>query len=833
MRNFKTKLSFLKCAILLFTFLGFYSKMNAQQTFNQSVMQSSIGGYFERVYDKEGNAYSLNSLRLPDSNGNTSGMTGSKPSVASSCSSGHFILWFEQGWNTGLTATQTLEAENTFCLVFTQISNFLTRPAIAPDKINIWIRDISQFPNINASTLGFASPFSYYPGNLPAYSGISDNLIWLTYNGGFDGYSNIASPLVSNVATYTTSAGYFHGQMAYNFSGSTSWHTNSYTQPATANERDLYSVVLHEVIHELGFYSLIDQNGNSLFGTSEQYYNRYDMHLKNIASGKYLISQTASACGNMYQYEFNPSLSKLILANPLGCTNGGGQANQSKSPISIDYEIPSSLITFTQNIPVYNPACFEKGASFAHLEDEVVIPIANGTGNISNGGTDADNIFTMSNKYMNIITPLTNLTQKRTLSEYERAILSDIGYQVTPNYGATTTFNSKVYSLSVTNKPNIVGYCDGISNVPFLSYTYSTTANGPLITINHSALLLNDVGATSIECVELMTPQYGSITTGSNTFTFSPGANGGLALVRYVPIKMQGATKYFGNITYVYIYVQGNCAYEPCLLNANPGFESTSTTCGPHGSSNQTFANCWELYTGSPDYFSSLASCTATFSYPGNPINYNYKLPANNTTLFLPLGFNVWNATSPPTNGNNNIIGMYGGIETDVSGSISNYSSEGYQTRLKTNLVTGQYYTLELKMAGVDNTNVVGSLTSNINLAIYGTNGALPFVLQPGSQFVTNAPNIHSIHSSLDNICKPNDNQWYTYTTTFQYTGNAIINNLLIGNNAEHLNLCGNLPSNATLGNYLVIDDIKLSESSGLTFSLPTTNCGNVLSNLV
>jgi len=72
-----------------------------------------------------------------------------------------------------------------------------------------------------------------------------------------------------------------------NFSGIT-WHTDPDTT-AVSPEYDMYSVILHEAIHALGFASLIGPSGNSMSpvpGTN--FYSRYDKFLR-INGGNFLI----------------------------------------------------------------------------------------------------------------------------------------------------------------------------------------------------------------------------------------------------------------------------------------------------------------------------------------------------------------------------------------------------------------------------------------------------------------------------------------------------------------------------------------------------------------
>ena len=89
------------------------------------------------------------------------------------------------------------------------------------------------------------------------------------------------------------------------------YNTNLSTTTIPAGEFDLYSVVLHEVIHSLGFASLINQNGTSIFGANFKYFSRYDRFLKTNNSSQFLL--TSTACSSMYDYGFNTTLNTSVL----------------------------------------------------------------------------------------------------------------------------------------------------------------------------------------------------------------------------------------------------------------------------------------------------------------------------------------------------------------------------------------------------------------------------------------------------------------------------------------------------------------------------------------
>jgi hypothetical protein len=79
------------------------------------------------------------------------------------------------------------------------------------------------------------------------------------------------------------------------------WYTELDLDPAISNEQvDLYTVVLHEALHVLGFASQIGASGNSLQG----FYTLYDLHLNND-SGDPMIESSVSSEECCIEYEFN------------------------------------------------------------------------------------------------------------------------------------------------------------------------------------------------------------------------------------------------------------------------------------------------------------------------------------------------------------------------------------------------------------------------------------------------------------------------------------------------------------------------------------------------
>src|SRR5690606_32704905 len=91
-----------------------------------------------------------------------------------------------------------------------------------------------------------------------------------------------------------TQANFYHGILLINPDASNApiaqWNTDLLSLPLSSPPQiDLYTVLLHEVGHMLGFASLTHSTGISYFGQNNNYYEHYDTFLKD-AGGNPLLS---------------------------------------------------------------------------------------------------------------------------------------------------------------------------------------------------------------------------------------------------------------------------------------------------------------------------------------------------------------------------------------------------------------------------------------------------------------------------------------------------------------------------------------------------------------
>ncbi|MFM6934753.1 MAG: hypothetical protein ACKOXP_04865 [Flavobacteriales bacterium] len=573
----------MKKGIIIYLLLNFIFIHFAQ---GQDLFSTNLtpNGKLDNVFDRYGKKIPLSNLLIDKKGGGTK-------SVGPLCSSGYFDLYFEVG--SGMEGNSTIEQERraVICQVFSDISQFIETPNPSI-HVNILVKNINPElngydpitnPNPAASSgvLGLATGYYVLSSLGPnIIGGIADNEIWKTINSGFDSYTNVASPL-SSTSSSNNGSGYYHGMVALNFNNpSINWHLDL-SQNTSNGLYDLYSVILHEVTHALGFASLIDVNGDSKFGTNFPYYSRYDLFL-NSPSNQPLITNTGNC--SMYNYGFNPSLNTNILTpSTFSCTSHvkfGGSVNQ----------------------PTYTPTTFTNESSLSHLED-----LCHDPNNYAN-----DEYYVMSNA--NGTGPF---YMKRYLKPEERDVLCDIGYKVNPNFGNPANLNFYDYGTSVCPGIQIVGINDGIDPNGIVQYFTTVNNNANPLVIND--FLLNDFNSTSFEC---LTDIYGNgIPTVISSSSFSYVATSpGIAVLRYVPISPTGIR---GNITYIYIYISANnCNPNNCNFINNGDFE-LSTNCGQMDYQSPINTSCWSPLSNTPDIF--LRNCTNTV----NNTNANLSIPAS------------------------------------------------------------------------------------------------------------------------------------------------------------------------------------------------------------
>lgn len=734
--------------------------------------QLSPGGLFDTVFDRAGHKYTLAQIAI-DKPGSTPGTK-----VVTSCAPGYFSLYLEAGCGMDDNTNPAHNARlAVLCQVLTDIADFIPSPCTASgQKINIWVRAAPS----GSAFLAEATPFFSLPYSAGA-SGIADNMIWTTLNSGKDAWTNTINPLFSS-GSYGS---FYHGSVAFQFDGSINWHTDLATPPP-AGYYDLYTAALHELLHALGFYSLINYNGSSVLGTGFNYYSRYDQHLQ-TAGGTPLLTNSGSC--SLYGYRFNAALTPSVVLSPgstiYSCPAGyqtGGISNHTACADAVRY------VSGTMSAPVYTPSCFEKGSSLSHFEDECTVP----TGFPLAPPASNDHYYAMSNQSLaGPYDPAANPgAMKRYPTGEERQVLCNIGYAVNSTYGNAANLNLKTYTGGVCTGLQVAGINDGIAAG---AYSYVSTGGSP-ITISEGSLLKNDYKAVRATCMEVVHGK-GTVTTGSSSFTYTPGVGEyGVVLLRYTP---QSTTGSFGNITYIYLFVSSaNCTPTACNLLPNGSFEDVDA--GACGDMNATpgMVHCWDVYCASTDLFATDCS-----------IGSGYSIPVTATatpTHVHPL--------SDPAN--KHFI--------DLQASNANAGpdwAEGMQAGLSTSLTDGQEYVISCwaKTAHIPGDAFFPFIENHLEFAVSSSFGPLAYL---GDRIPSLPPGLNLVWDLVLPTAYGDD--WHYFEQKFTYHGTD--GNRLAVFNAPYLN---NQIAPYAVVNY--VDDINIQTPGAACTFLPPSVCNGTV----
>ena len=752
---------------------------------NIPVFNFSPEGKLETVYDNRGNLLKLKDILIdaPKEIGylKTTNVTCSTTS--------YFNLYFEPGCGMDDTSNPTHNARRAvMCKVFEDISNFITSPlSTTGNKVNIWVRNIAN-ESAPVGTLGLASSFYIpYSNSTNTVGGILDGEIWKTIHLGVDSYTNVLNG--TNLL--------YHGKVAFNFNDSSiNWNTNlSINSPS--NLYDLYTVILHEVVHSLGFGSFINQNGASI--DPSPYYSRYDTFLRTNSNIPLL---TIGSC-SMYDISFNSAVSPTVLRP--GCTLPNNISNGVLNTTTCNNAIK---YVGSSTVPVYTPTCFEQGSSLSHFEDMLFPTCTNPNGN--------DNYFVLSN--VNIVGKT-----KRYLKPEERNVLCDIGYNVKTTFGISSTIGGFYnYGGTACAGINVAGLNDGINSNG--DYTFVGNANTNIV-ISGATILNNDISVTGFECLQdISDVSTLSATSGtsSTSINFS-SATTGLHILRYVPIN---GTKR-GNITYIYLYIRvpastGGCSPTPsaCNLVMNGNFEQFSTQIiGTNIRKSCGWDSVFQIQNSSAtaNYFSSTFN--STFFSWGVPCNWLGNQSSNN-------------------NIGNNYAGIF--VSTGVGGKQHIY------TTLNTPLQANTNYQLSFDVSLADG---FSHWASNLQAFLHRSNTTPPSILAYNSNGDVSI--VNNASDTTTQLISPtvtrNTNGWdtitFNFTTTtggeqFLYLG--LLNNATLVSNTPAATGIGGCNYQSTganaFGNRLIsyyIDNVSLIPTNGAKFDLPPTICATqTLTNL-
>ncbi|MCU0361069.1 MAG: T9SS type A sorting domain-containing protein [Bacteroidia bacterium] len=769
--------------LILIVICGFVLPVRSQTITSQYREPITPGGYFDKVFDKDGREYFLENLAIREIG---QGDNGINSVISATCQSGIFVAHFANG--SGMASpTNTFEiaCRNTVCQVLENVSGLLgwTGTWPAGGYVHILVDDVSNYV-ANTSTsgvLGLASSYYAYPTNpFSPNPGIIKNQMEKTIQSKTNAWTNVVSPL--NAGGFN----YYHGFMAFNFANTSFTWNPLHTTTATANQYDLYTVILHEVTHALGFASLINGNGLSKFGALNNYYSSYDNYLYTGGGTKLL---TSNGCSWQYGLSFNTNTLVLQPACPCPTCYTSDITN-----CNVACEYSSSLVP---SMPIYNPNCFEPPSSLSHFED-MCYP--------TNTPSNNNMYFTMSNASA-------TGSNKRFLKQEERNVLCDLGYTVITSYTSSALSATTAYTGGTCTSNDIWGINDGISGA---AYTYTTATNVLTVAITGGGgILANDASsASSATCVETVY-NNGSVSVSGNIISFTAATGyAGFILLRYIPLDASGNQ---GNITYIFGYIfPAQCnPVSPCDMVQNGNFEQNNN-CGALG--NSVSISCWSRHSLSADLL--VESCTFTGS--GTPCNLGSSTMNSSPT------FSSHNQTNNPNN--NSVVGL-GGFAQIPSG---NHQSESITNYLGTPLINGQVYQLSFwayQYTGTKTDPLVPAAPFAQNqfslplVMSFGTSTA-PIVPQATFPSTVIIPLITTTLNNVMNTWHFYNNYQFTYTATGSNNGiflHAGLNSLL---NQSLYNGSGNpLPGDSYYRYYLLLDEVSIKTVSQTpTFTLPLAN---------
>ncbi|MGQ0829362.1 MAG: DUF11 domain-containing protein, partial [Bacteroidota bacterium] len=548
--------------VSLTSFYAIAQQPSLNPTVNNEVGIPSADMY---VFDRFGDSVKLQDIFITSGNTRT----------ASPCVAGIFTVTFlddgtGEGFDDPILGAQR---RTVVCQVMSDLSALIAAPGTPAGVVQIEVRKSGGLPS---GVGGVAS--SYYLNSNLYTSGIIDGEVWKTIIGRADSYANLTGGFIAPQA--------FHGFIHINFPTTTNpsgvdFHLNL-AQPASASGKaDLYSVILHEITHTLGFYSNITSSGACVI-PGRTLFSRYDTFLRTVAGSTPLI--TMSGC---YNALFNSTSAALIS----GCQNvvfqGTGAAK-----------------------PVYAPAGFQPGSSLSHFDQ---------------------NCPTATAQYVMNSSLSAGVTKRRYTHE-EANVLCDLGYFISGTYGINPG-DPFTYDNTYTGCDNRIA---GVND-------FGYTVNAGQTTSNISNILLNDVDKNgvppSFECLQPLIGGGSVSTSIGNAFTYTSDASfSGTAVLHYVPLSATGKK---GNVTYVFINVVApplpTCPISNCNLVCNGDFENvTNKFASPLSNVRISPGNSPDMYPASGAFGNNIAFASWL-------CNNGTKIPFPNTasapnTRFIGMG---------------------------------------------------------------------------------------------------------------------------------------------------------------------------------------------------
>lgn len=504
-------------------------------------------------------------------------------------SSGGLFKLYVSDLQNGLTTGFGNTSNTVFLDVITQVFSDLDAMLVHPPSScgNPFVPVNIEIQSINSPGSGILGEASPYWENLGETNGILHNEVW------------------KGICSGANDPNLWDGFIRINL-GYSNWYTG-YDGNVPAGKVDLYTVVLHEVLHAMGFASLIAQDGKSkrwANGTPSNLYNIFDQNLKfenapAIINNAPLITNSGGY-NTLYNINSNPAIDLRS-----GCQN--------PTPFGPDIKFSGNYIAGNY---AFAPATWSNGSSLSHFQINC------------DGSSTSQFVMNAS---------ISTGASRRITSEEANA-LCDMGYKLTGNYGTST--------LDVSGGPNpnikIVPACGELlvavdDDGPCCTTNKFTVqfCPGNTLIISPNDLICNDVYSGTVNVVDFENISTGALMpfSGGN-FVFTPTQLGTEVFRYWLGDNLGNRSNY----AYVEIEVwhcpSFNCTNTSlCNLICNPSLEDFDNNCTcTMGGMNPTCLEGWSPMFYSPDY-----PC----SYPNNAVfNWAY-LPSNPGGMICLAGWDI------------------------------------------------------------------------------------------------------------------------------------------------------------------------------------------------
>lgn len=511
--------------------------------------------------DRFGNLYEQEELLLPENLNSGCGCAEFTDEDITGLSASYFNLVFEDcvyNYNAGFNqqlGDLGIARRKVACRVFANLSQLIIQrasPCQGDDfsKVNIRFLPYNDSQVVswqNGPVLAAASPV-FESQNYSLEGGIIDCLPWKILNNGR--YTSLSG-----------NADIFHASIGVDFTKS--FYTEVAPPDASDdNLFDLYDVLLHEALHAVGFFSLLNPSTGGYFSTSFTSYNRYDTFLK-LQNGAKVVVQDAN---DPYVWNLNINEGDLHTS----CVDNSTE-NMVFPPLAGDA------------LPIYNEM---DNAAFSHLDARC-----------PNAGADY------------LMKPSFDRGVRVDIGEAELKILCALGYEVIQMENCScVAAGDHDLRHGCDGEPLVLELCEDVLNM----------------TINLSALLENDQPSQGIGNLVNINPNIGTLEVVGGSILYTPCAPG-VHRFKYTPIAedcQDGSTAFieilvrrcFEDCSFFLSDnpINGGHNNNTCNLICNPEIVIHGTTGGNVLElESANFGACYDL----PGWFGA----TGTINYYSNP----------------------------------------------------------------------------------------------------------------------------------------------------------------------------------------------------------------------